>query len=144
MKPRVFSLAFLGLLIGGITCAQAASPSPAPAPSPSLSASPGSVDAAILLRAKEWLHRLQTGDIDRSQLDAKVNAALTADVVKQTSAQFSPLGDPVTFTFLGKQPVGTGMTAYVYRVVFKSATLNEVFVLDKDGKISGIQFPPAQ
>jgi hypothetical protein len=33
--------------------------------------------------------------------------------------------------------------SYIYRVVFKSTVLNEVFSIDATGKISGIQFPPA-
>ena len=117
------------------------------APAPAASASPASAqaaDPAIIARAKEWLHRLQTGDIDRSQLTAKMNEALTPDVIKQISAKFGPLGDPQTFAPLGQQSVPGDMTAYVYRVTFKSTTLNEVFVLDKDGKVAGVQLPPAQ
>jgi hypothetical protein len=118
-----------------------------PSPSPGATTSPASAQSAgadITARAKEWLHRLQTGNIDRSQLEEKMNAALTPDVVKQISGKFAPLGDPQSFTPLGQQSVTGDMTAYVYRVVFKSTTLNEVFILDKDGKIAGIQLPPAQ
>lgn len=118
-----------------------------PTPSPSAAASPASgqdAGAAVAARAKEWLHRLQTGDIDRSQLTDAMNAALTPDVIKSLSSKFGPLGDPQSFTFAGQQLVQGDMTAYVYRVVFKSTMLTEVFVLDKDGKVAGIQFPPAQ
>jgi hypothetical protein len=87
---------------------------------------------------------MQTGDIDRSQLTATMNADLTPDVIKQIRAKFGALGDPLSFTPLGQQSVADDETAYVYRVVFKTTTLNEVFVLDKDGKVAGIQFPPAQ
>jgi hypothetical protein len=87
---------------------------------------------------------MQTGDIDRSQLTAAMNADLTPDAIKQISEKFGPLGDPQSFTLLGQQSVAGDETAYVYRVVFKTTTLNEVFVLDKDGKVAGIQFPPAQ
>jgi hypothetical protein len=73
-----------------------------------------------------------------------MNAALTPDTVKQISSKLGPLGDPQSVTSLGQQSVGDGMTAFVYRVAFKSTTINEVFVLDSDGKVAGIQFPPAQ
>ena len=99
--------------------------------------------AAVAARAKEWLHRLQAGDIDRSQLTDKMSAALTADTIKQISGQLAPLGDPQSFTPLVQQSVGD-MTAYVYRVAFKATTLNFEFVLDKDGKVAGLLFPAAQ
>lgn len=73
-----------------------------------------------------------------------MNAALTPDLVKQTSAQVGPLGDPQSFTPVGQQSVAAGVTAYVYRVVFKTTTLSEVFALDNDGKIAGIRLVPAQ
>ncbi len=114
-------------------------------PSPGATA-PASSAQDTAARAKDWLHRLQTGAIDRSQLTEQMNAALTADKVKQISSQFTPLGDPQSFTFLEQQPVPSDptMTAYVYRVVFKTTTLNEIFSLDKDGKVAGILFQPAQ
>jgi hypothetical protein len=87
---------------------------------------------------------LQIGDIDRSQLTATMNADLTPDVIKQISQKFGPLGDPQSFEPLGQQTVAGDETAYVYRVVFKTETVNEIFVLDKEGKVAGIQFPPAQ
>lgn len=123
----------------------AAQASPTPAPSPVASPANADTGTEVAARAKEWLHRLQTGDIDRTQLDAAMNSALTPDVVKQAAAKFGPLGDPQSFAFVGSQPVGgDGAVAYVYRVVFTSVTLDEVFVVNKDGKIGGIHFPPAQ
>lgn len=145
MTNRVLSTICIGAVAwsAALIPVIAAQPTPAPMASaaPAATATP---DAAIMARAKEWLRRLQTGDIDRSQLDGAMNSALTADVVKQVSAKFGPLGDPQSFTYDGQQPVQGDMTAYVYRVTFKSATLNEVFVLHNDGKIAGIQLPPAQ
>jgi hypothetical protein len=126
--------------------AQSASPSPAPSGAAAQSAT-NSADADITARAKAWLHRFQTGIVDsaaRNELDAQVGAALTPDALKQIAAKFGPLGEPVSFTFLGKQTVAGDNTAYVFHVTFKTAAVNEVFVLDNKGKISGIQFPPAQ
>lgn len=123
--------------------AQAASPAPAAA---GTSAPAATVDPAITARAKAWLHRLQTGDVDaaaRQELDSKMNALLTPTMVKAVSAKLSPLGDPVSFTYVGMQPVEDNI-AYVYRVRFKTLAIPEVFVLDKEGKVSGIQFPPGQ
>lgn len=97
----------------------------------------------ITARAKDWLHRVQTGDVDRSQLDTTMNTAFTPDLVKELSTQLGPFGDPQSFTFF-KQVVSGGVTAYVYRVSFAAGAVNEVFALDKDGKIAGIQFVPIQ
>lgn len=128
-KFRVLGLfALICILSLGVASAQTSAPDPNP---------------AITARAKDWLHRVQTGDIDRSQLDAAMNTAFTPDLVKQTSDQLGPLGDPLTFTFL-KQAVSGDVTSYVYQVTFKSGALNEIFALDKDGKIAGIRFSPAQ
>ena len=77
------------------------------------------------------------------ELNSQVDTLLTPSVIQAAAAHFGPLGAPVSFTFVGKQAVNDNM-AYVYRVAFKSTTLNEVFVLDKNGKISGIQFPPGK
>ncbi len=115
--------------------AQMQPPSPAPV---------ATVDPAITARAKEWLHRLQTGDIDRTQLDAKMNTLLTPAMLKQFSAAFGPWGDPVTFSYVGQQTVLGDNTAYVFHVVFKANACSEIFVLDKGAKISGFRLAPTQ
>jgi hypothetical protein len=146
MRLRIVGVAcMLSALLLTPVNVSAADASPSPTLSPTTSPAGPSADTDVATRAKEWLHRLQTGNIDRSQLDTAMNSAMTPDVIKQIADKFGPLGDPQAFTPLGSQSVGGGgATAYVYRVAFKSATLNEVFVVDKDGKIGGIQFPPAQ
>ena len=128
-KVRVFALVALMCVVTlGLASAQTSAPDPNP---------------DITARAKGWLHRLQTGDIDRSQLDAQMDAAFTAALVKQTSDQLGALGDPVTFTFLRAVP-SAGIMTYIYRVEFKTTSLNEQFALDKDGKIAGIGFTAPQ
>jgi hypothetical protein len=132
------------LLSGSAASAATGTPSPAPSATASAAAPAQSPYADPATRAREWLHRMQTGDIDRSQLTDEMNTDLTPGVIKQISDQFGPLGDPQSFTLLGEESVAGDETAYVYRVVFKTKTVNEVFVLDKAGKVAGIQFPPAQ
>lgn len=126
------------VLIGAL-CAIACVPALAqssPAPAPSATPDP------IAVRAQEMLHEFQTGKVDRSQLDAKMNAAMTPDVLNQIQTKFAPLGDPQQFTFAGKQTVQDDNTAYVYRVTFKSGAFNEIFTLDKDSKVSGFFLVP--
>jgi hypothetical protein len=98
-------------------------------------------DAAVAARAKDWLHQIQSGKIDRSQLDDKMNAALTDTKLAQVSTQVAPLGDPSSFTLYRKVTNGS-LSIYVYQVVFPSMTLYETFAFDADGKIAGLLLTP--
>jgi hypothetical protein len=98
-------------------------------------------DAAVTARAKNWFNQIQIGTIDRSQLDAKMNAALTDATVAQVSAQIAPLGNPSVFTLSKKMTKGS-VTAYVFVVEFPKVMLYETFALDPDGKIAGLLITP--
>jgi hypothetical protein len=125
----------------------AAAPSPATSPAasaPAATASP-TPDPKVLARAKEWFHRLQTGQIDLSQVDPTV-AKLLSDpqTLKAASAEFGPLGDPVTFE---QEQTGTmgANTYYVYLLTFGDGKKFEyLFVLDTQGKISGLRLTAPQ
>lgn len=115
----------------------AASPTPAVSPAATASATPAT-------RAKEWLHRLQTGSIDRAQLTDAMSALLTDATVASVAAQVGPLGDPLSMK-LTESKTASGNTAYIYKVEFANdSTLYFVFVLDADGKISGLRFSHAE
>lgn len=96
-----------------------------------------------MARAKEWLHRIQTGTIDRTQLDDQMNTLLTDSLVTQVAAQIGPLGEPSTLTFVDQRRIGTA-TAYRFLATFKAAKLYELLALNDAGKISGLRFLPAQ
>jgi hypothetical protein len=135
------TIAFIALALAVASPLSAASPSPAASASPA----PGpTVDPAITAKAKEWLHRFQTGDLDRSQLSSQMNTALTSDVVKQLKDELAPLGDAQSFKITSQQSLGEGITAYVYSVTFKSSSINEIIAFDASGKISGFRLTPAQ
>jgi hypothetical protein len=115
---------------------------PQPAGSPEASAAPAAADQSTLAMAKEWFARMQTGDIDHSQLNDSANMSLDADSVKEISAQIAPLGAPVEFV---QQHVGTlnGSTAYTYLLTFKNGTkLSFILLLDGNGQIAGISVQP--
>jgi hypothetical protein len=115
-----------------------ATPSATPSAAPTTAA-----DAAVAARAQEWLHMIAVGKIDRSQLDAKMNAALTDATLTQVAAEIAPLGNPTSFALAAKTTIGT-YTVYVYKVVFPTITLYESFALDPDGKIGGLLLKPQQ
>ena len=117
--------------------AQATSTAPATPAIPATAAD----DAAVTTRAKSWFNQIQIGTIDRSQLDAKMNAVLTDSTVAQVSAKIEALGNPSAFTLIKKMTQGS-VTAYVFVVEFPTVTLYETFALDPDGKIAGLLITP--
>ncbi|HEY9085659.1 MAG TPA: hypothetical protein VIN40_06955 [Candidatus Tyrphobacter sp.] len=139
-------LAVLALLAAAALPVTASAAPPAQASMPSASASPAPSppsDDALMARAKEWLGRIQTGNVDRTQFDARLNAELTPGVLRQMAGLVGRLGQPSAFSLAGIEDVDGGFTAYVYTVTFRSGVWNEIFQLDSDGKISGLNFSPA-
>ena len=99
-------------------------------------AAPAASDAAVAARAQSWLHAMQNGKIDRSQLDDKMNAALTDAKLAAVSAKLAPLGEPKSFT-LERKADHPPYRVYVYKVAFAKITLLETFTLDTGNKIAG-------
>lgn len=96
-------------------------------------------DPKVTALARQWLHRAQTGDIDRSQLTATFSTSLKPNIVTGTKAQLAPLGDPTSFVYRGKSEAA-GVTSYQYRVSFKAVTMHVVISIDTHGKIAGLDF----
>jgi len=117
--------------------------SAAASPAPDASSAATQVDPAVLVRAKDWLHRIQAAKVDRAQLDTQMNALFTDSVITQIATQLGPLGEPSGFTFIAKRRVGTN-TGYRFLVTFKAVKLYEILAIDDTGKISGLQFLPVQ
>ncbi len=111
----------------------------APAPAPT-----STTNAAVMVRAKEWFHRIATGDIDRSQLTSLMNSQLTDAMIKQVSAQVAPLGEPTSFVQVqsGREK---GADYFVYAVTFPSGDKwNYLFVYEPStNKVSGLKVTPA-
>ncbi len=120
-----------------------AADSPSPAPSSAASSTASAVDPAIAARAKDWMHRVQTNTLDRSQLDAEMKALVTDDVAKKSADEFGPLGDPTDFTYVNKKAAADSV-AYVFAATFKSGSLYWIFAVNTAGKISGLRFLPRQ
>ena len=93
----------------------------------------------IVSQAKEWFHRFQAGDIDRSQLDARMNSELTQRMITDESGKLKPLGDPASFTFLRTHPVVDSM-GYDFMLDFGNERILETLAYDAEGKIAGIAF----
>jgi hypothetical protein len=145
MHKLVRSIPTLFVALGLVVCLSAAavladptsSGSPAAQPSPA-----ASVDPKVTSLAREWLHRFQTGDIDRSQLTDELNAKLTPDLVTQVKTQLGPLGDPTDVSFVEQRAVQNS-TVYQFAVSFSATKIREFISLNAAGKIDGIFFAPA-
>jgi hypothetical protein len=133
--------------------ASSAAPSP-PATSPTLPASAlpigsaapvpaPSVDQAITIRAIDWLHRLQSGRIDRTQLSIPFNKLLTPDAVTGIEAQLRSLGPVKSYAYVG-DALSHGVHGYQYRVVFTAAPYEYLFEIDTKGDVAGILLTPAK
>jgi len=98
-------------------------------------------DPAVTARVRDWINRLETGNIDRSQLDATMNAKLTPQFVTEVKQQMSILGAPQQLVFLGKSSAN-GITVYDYRAVFPAVAFTLRFAVNRTGKIAGLRLLP--
>ncbi len=98
-------------------------------------------DLRVTVRAKEWWHRLATGDVDRSQLTAHFRKDLTPQLIGQLKAHLAQLGDPLTWAYRGRASSPNGGVRYNYALSFKGGVA-VAFSMDvtSDGKIASFQF----
>jgi|HubBroStandDraft_4_1064222.scaffolds.fasta_scaffold00026_56 hypothetical protein len=127
---------FLAILssaaFAGTPALGAAVQSPRPSVAPS-------VNSRVAGRAREWFHRFQAAEIDRSELSSLVNAQLTDQLVQQEAAKLKPLGNPISFKFLKSYPIN-GKMGYDFLLQFKDARVVEMIAFDSTDKIAGIDF----
>lgn len=94
-------------------------------------------NSTITALARQWMHRMQTGEIDRSQLSPAFAKHLTPQMVGGMKDGLSQFGKPTSFVYRGKSAMN-GSTAYRYSVGFKGATVTFTIALDAHGKISSL------
>jgi hypothetical protein len=117
---------------------------PVPTAAPSARPTPD-VPAATIARAKDWLHRLQTANIDRAQLTPKMQADLAPAAAKHFAQKIGPFGTIETFAPIEEHHI-SGNTAYVFDVGFQNGT-TAYFVFetnDTSAKISGLNLKLAE
>jgi hypothetical protein len=110
---------------------------------PAGSAAPSSVrtDKSVETLALDWFAKMQTGQIDRTQLAAEYSAQLTDDAVqaisrflKENDNGASPTGAKIVKT----DTVGD-QTFYVVKILFPRGDAASLLVgLNAEGKITGI------
>jgi CubicO group peptidase (beta-lactamase class C family) len=94
------------------------------------------LDNAIVMRAKEWLTRLASRQLDRSELTTSFSAYLSDDLVAREN--FAALGPLLTIVPISSTAESNGDTMYEFLVGFPRAQYHYEFEVTKDGKINGI------
>jgi D-alanyl-D-alanine carboxypeptidase len=84
--------------------------------------------------ARELFHRLQSGDVDRSQLGEEFNIFLDTDKVRGASKRLKAFGKPTTVEVEELRERG-GMEVATIRFNFRSGTLKGLMYRSPDGKI---------
>lgn len=98
------------------------------------------VDSTIVARAKEWLRRLATKNIDRTQLTPAFSTYLTDRLVARSNfAAFGPLKSLVPVSSVDN---GHGETVYEFVVTFAHGTYHYKFGVDPTGKIDELLLAP--
>jgi len=94
------------------------------------------LDNAIVAKAKEWLGRLASRNIDREELTPSFSAYLTDDLVAREN--FAALGQLQYIVPLSSTTESNGDTLYEFLVRYPRAQYHYRFQLAPDGKIDGI------
>ena len=93
-------------------------------------------DSTAIARAERLFNELRSGDVDRSQLSAKLNAQLSPAALPQAIAQVRALG-PIKAWTLSRKTTTANATTYALRVGLENGESRAVPVsIDSDGKIS--------
>lgn len=90
-------------------------------------------------RAKEWLGRIERGDLDRTQLTDQMSAALTDAVAHSAAAQLKAYGSLKSFVLVGADEDASGRS-YSFKVKFAKQAVRWVMGVDAQGKISALYF----
>jgi hypothetical protein len=93
------------------------------------------VESAIIGRAREWLERLATHRIDRTQLTPAFSAYLSDDLIARSN--FAALGKIEAIIPIASESAENGDTTYEFLVRFTHEQDHYLFTLAKDGKIDG-------
>jgi D-alanyl-D-alanine carboxypeptidase len=94
------------------------------------------LDNAVVTKAKEWLARLASGNVDRAQLTPAFSAFLTDALVARED--FAALGPLQTIVPISSTNESNGDTLYQFLVRFPRAQYYYDFEVAPNGKVDGI------
>jgi hypothetical protein len=99
---------------------------------------PSAPNPQMLAKAKHWFAQLQSGHIDRTQLESNANANMSPSTLSSAKQMVGSLGTPVSFV---QQRAGTqGNISYaIYLLTFKNGEkIDFLFALDSEGKVASL------
>jgi hypothetical protein len=106
-----------------------------------MSKDPNANDPSIVAQARECLRLRQAGEFDLPAWHESSRPILTS--LRPASANIlAPLGEPLTFDFVGSQTDRLGLTRYRYHVTFSNARVLYIFGRRPDGKIGQFSIKP--
>jgi D-alanyl-D-alanine carboxypeptidase len=88
----------------------------------------------VRVLAQQWLARLQTGNIDRSQLTAEAAKELTPASARALAAKAHAIGKPLAFVYRGAGYYSPKLF-YTYKLTFSGAIVLYYVILSENGKI---------
>jgi CubicO group peptidase (beta-lactamase class C family) len=88
----------------------------------------------VRILAQQWLVRLQTGNIDRSQLTAEAAKELTPASARGLAAKAHAIGKPLAFVYRGAGYYSPKLF-YTYKLTFSGAIVLYYVILSENGKI---------
>jgi D-alanyl-D-alanine carboxypeptidase len=94
------------------------------------------LDNPVISRAKDWLARLASRKIDRSELTPTFSAYLTDELIARDD--FAALGTLQTIVPISSSTEKNGDTLYVFLVRYPSAQYRYNFEVAPNGKVDGI------
>lgn len=110
-------------------------------PSAAVATSAAGEDPAVTARLRDWIGRMESGNVDRSQLTPHLSAHFTPALVATIKTEIAPLGAPQQLLYVGKNVTPRG-TIYAYRAVFAAATFNVHIAIDPQGRLAGLTMTP--
>jgi hypothetical protein len=140
---RLFTTFFAaGLFAGALAASAPAQQMPYPPSSgygpTSAPASNAPTNAALLGMAKKWFADLQSGHVDRSQIEGGPYSNLNDATIANAQKMVGGLGKPVSFV---QQELSTqgNITAAIYLVGFQNGQkVNFLFAVDSQGKVASL------
>jgi len=94
------------------------------------------LDNPVITKAKDWLGRLASGEIDRAALTPSFSAYLTDEIVAR--ANFASLGQLQEIVPISSSAESNGDTLYDFLVRYPHGEYRYHFELAPSGKIDGI------
>jgi D-alanyl-D-alanine carboxypeptidase len=94
------------------------------------------LDNAVVTQAKEWLDRLASRHLDRSELTPAFSAYLTDDLIARED--FAAMGPLESIAPISSTAESNGDTMYEFLVRYPRAQYHYEFEVTRDGKVDGI------